>query len=113
MIDQTKIKCSICGAWYLYNGFGAKKTCFCVEDNNDQPESEVSVDKRVSPKSTDIEKQESIVIILSDMITEIADRREILDEHLVNRMTHQEQRIIGETLKKLLALDNLKVVTII
>lgn len=62
---------------------------------------------------TDIEKQENIVTILHDMITEIADRREFLDDHIAGINTHQARLIIGETLEKLLALDNLEKVTII
>ena len=111
MIDQTKIQCSICGAWYLYNGFGAKKTCFCVEDNNDQPKSEVSVDKHVSPESTDIEKQENIVTILYEFIDNM-----ILDDafkdYLKGYSTHGIRKAVGTALEKILKLDNLKVMDV-
>lgn len=73
----------------------------------------IQVEAGVKPESTNLDKQENIVAILSDMITEIADRREILDEHIINRMTHQEQIIIGDSLKKILSVFGLKVKKIV
>ena len=61
---------------------------------------------------TDIEKQESIVTILSQLIDEIEQDDRIIQYRKTGESTAWERIAIHNTLEKLLALDNLKIIPI-
>ena len=66
---------------------------------------------RLKPQ-TDIEKQESIVAILSQLLDEIEQDDRIIKYRKIGESTAWERIAIHNALEKLLALDNLKIIPI-
>lgn len=71
----------------------------------------VNVDQRVSPKSTDIEKQEQIVTILYEFIDNMIIDNAYKD-YQKGYSTHGIREAVGTALQKILKLDNLEVMEV-
>ena len=70
------------------------------------------LEPQVKPASTDIEKQESMVTILSQFLDEIEQDDRIIKYRKIGESTAWERIAIHNALEKLLALDNLKIIPI-
>jgi hypothetical protein len=84
-----------------------------INDNqNEKIQQAIQVQAEVKPASTDIEKQESIVTILSQLLDEIEQDNRIMEYRKIGESTAWERNAIHNALEKLLALDNLKIISI-